>query len=270
MLARLTATALRPVQSIVGPGFLLAIGLLAFSASSRAGLFSDDEARQAILDLRTRVDTIDDAQKNKLTQLNDKLDQLRNSVLELNNQLEQLRADLAKQRGQNELLARDVAELQRKQKDLQQGVDERVSKLEPQSLTLDGKTFVVDPEEKRSYDEAIGRLRQADFEGAANGLSALLKRYPNTGLRESTLFWLGNAQYGKRDYKESIASFRALLASAPEHIRAPEALLAIANCEIELKDAKAARRTLDELIKRYPKSEAAAAARERLAPAGKR
>lgn len=171
MLARLTATALRPVQSIVGPGFLLAIGLLAFSASSRAGLFSDDEARQAILDLRTRVDTLDDTQKNKLTQLNDKLDQLRNSVLELNNQLEQLRADLAKQRGQNELLARDVAELQRKQKDLQQGVDERVSKLEPQSLTLDGKTFTVDPEEKRSYDEAIGRLRQADFEGAANGLS---------------------------------------------------------------------------------------------------
>ena len=79
------------------------------------------------------------------------------------------------------------------------------------------------------------------------------------------LFWLGNAQYGKREYKEAIASFRALLAAAPDHPRAPEALLSVANCQIELKDAKAARRTIDELLKTYPKSEAAQAGKERLA-----
>ncbi len=81
----------------------------------------------------------------------------------------------------------------------------------------------------------------------------------------SVLFWLGNAQYGKRDYKEAIANFRILLQAAPDHLRAPEALLAIANCQIELKDNKrAARKTLEDLIKAYPQSEAAAAAKERL------
>ena len=55
------------------------------------------------------------------------------------------------------------------------------------------------------------------------------------------------------------------MASAPESIRVPEALLSIANCQVELKDSKAARKTLDELIKSHPKSEAAQAARERLA-----
>jgi TolA-binding protein len=69
----------------------------------------------------------------------------------------------------------------------------------------------------------------------------------------------------KRDYKEAIASFRSLVASAPDSPRAPEALLAIANCQAELKDTKSARRTIDELVKTYPKSEAAAAGRERLA-----
>ena len=47
--------------------------------------------------------------------------------------------------------------------------------------------------------------------------------------------------------------------------RAPEAMLAIANCQAELKDSKSARRTIDELLKTYPKSEAAQAGRERLA-----
>lgn len=258
------SAAQRFVKLLIGPGFLLAFGLMAYSSIARAGLFSDDEARQAILDLRQRVDKLEEGQKGKVSDLNERVDQLRRSVLELNSQIEQLRADLAKQRGQDELLARDVAELQRKQKDLMQGVDERVSKLEPQSITLDGKTFQVDPEEKRAYDEAISRLKQVDFDGAITGLSGVLKRFPGTGYRESALFWLGNAQYGKRDYKEAIGNFRALLTSAPDHARAPEALLAVANCQIELKETKAARKTLEELIKTYPKSEAAGAARQRL------
>lgn len=42
-------------------------------------------------------------------------------------------------------------------------------------------------------------------------------------------------------------------------------MLSIANCQIELKETKAARRTLDELLKAHPQSEAAQAARERIA-----
>jgi tol-pal system protein YbgF len=79
------------------------------------------------------------------------------------------------------------------------------------------------------------------------------------------LFWLGNAQYARRDYKEAIATFRSLVASAPDSPRAPEAMLAIANCQAELKDTKAAKKTIDDLLKAYPKSEAAQAGRERLA-----
>ncbi len=92
----------------------------------------------------------------------------------------------------------------------------------------------------------------------------MLRRFPSSGYRESALFWIGNAQYGKRDYKEAIASFRTLVTAAPDSARAPEALLAIANCQAELKDTKAARKTIDELLKTYPKSEAAQAGRERL------
>ena len=98
-----------------------------------------------------------------------------------------------------------------------------------------------------------------------NALSAFRKRYPASGYNESALFWLGNAQYGVRQYKEAISSFRTLVAGSPDHPKAPEALLAIANCQAELKDSKGARQTIGDLLKAYPKSEAAQAGRERLA-----
>ena len=98
----------------------------------------------------------------------------------------------------------------------------------------------------------------------AVALAAFIRRYPASGYLDSARFWLGNALYGKRDYKEAIAVFRAMIASSPDHPRAAEALLAVANCQVEMKDVRGARRTLDDLLKSYPKSEAAAAGRERL------
>ena len=258
----------------------LCLASLGFAPGARAGLFDDDEARKAILDLRQKLEQSNERQRalqaEQISRLSDQITQssaqsaeqiatLKRSILDLNNQLELLRADNARLRGQDEQLARDVAELQRKQKDIAQGVDDRIRKIEPQKVTIDDKEISVDPDEKRQYDDAMAVLRKGDFDKAATSLSAFQRRYPASGYSESVLFWLGNALYGKRDYKDAIASFRALLSAAPNGTRAPEAMLAIANCEVELKDSKAARRTIGELVKAYPKSEAAQAGRDRLA-----
>ncbi len=237
--------------------------------AAHAGLFDDDEARRAILDLRQKLEQNGEQQRARQAELNtqllDQIAQLKRSLLDLNAQLESLRADNARLRGQDEQLARDVSELQRRLKDTQQGVEERVRKIEPQKVVVEGKEFTADPEEKRQYDDAIVQLRKGDFAAAAQALSAFQRRWPASGYSHSVLYWLGNAQYGKRDYKEAIASFRALVAAEPEHPRAPEALLSIANCQIELRDTKAARKTIGDLLKAYPASEAAQAGRERLA-----
>ena len=241
------------------------LAAVAYTPAAHAGLFDDDEARRAILDIRTRIDQNTERQRTGQQQLTDQIEQLRRSMLDLNNQLEQVRSDNAKLRGQNEQLARDLSDVQRKQKDLQSGVDDRMRKFEPQQVTVDGKTFSADPDEKRQYDEALELLRKSDFAGTANALTAFRKRYPSSGYNDSALFWLGNAQYGTRQYKEAIVSFRAMVAAAPDNAKAPEALLAIANCQAELKDTKGARKTIDDLVRTYPQSEAAQAGRDRLA-----
>lgn len=241
--------------------------------AAHAGLFDDDEARKAILDLRSRIQTSDDAQRARSDQLakqladlqGDQVGGLRRSLLDLNSQLDAVRTDMAKLRGQNEQLARDVAELQRKQVDLSQGVDERLRKMEPQKVMLDGKEVLVNADEAREYDLAMTAVRGANFAEAANALTAFQRRFPSSAYSDSVRFWLGNAYYGKRDYKNAVAVFRAFIAAAPDHPRAPDALLSLANCQLELKDVKTARRTFEDVIKAYPNTDASRAAKERLA-----
>jgi len=247
----------------------LAACAFAVALPAHAGIFDDDEARRAILDLRKQLEQSNEQararQAEQMAVMNDSISQLKRSLLDLNSQIETQRADNARLRGQIEELTRSVAELQRKQTDIQQGVDDRIRKIEPQKVTVDDREFTVDPEEKRQYDEALAGFRRGEFDHAASGFATLMKRFPATGYRDSSLFWMGNAQYALRQYKEAIASFRALVAASPQSLRAPEALLAIANCQAELKDKVAARKTIDDLIRTYPKSEAAQAGKERLA-----
>ena len=171
---------------------------------------------------------------------------------------------MSKVRGLNEQLVRDVAELQRRQKDIAQGVDDRLRQFEPVKVVVDGREMMVEPAEKRDFEAALAVFRKGDFSSAQPAFVDFIKRYPKTVFGPSALFWLGNAQYATRDYKEAIINFRDLIARDPLHLRAPEAELAIANCQIELKDVRGARKTLEELIKVYPQSEAAVTAKERL------
>ena len=154
--------------------------------------------------------------------------------------------------------------IQRRQKDIAQGVDERLRKVEPSKVSVDGREFIADPNESREFEAALAIFRKGDFPAAQAAFAEFIKRYPQSGFRPTALFWLGNAQYANRDYRGAITNFRALLTASPDHPRAPEAVLSIANCQIELKDTTGARKSLDELVKAYPQSEAAVAARERL------
>jgi len=238
-------------------GAALAAALLCASLGAQAALFEDDEARRAILDLRQRVEAM---RLQGEQRQNDENAQLRRSLLDLQNQIEQMRGELARMTGQNEQLTRTVTEMQQRQTD----VDDRLKKNEPSKVAVDGREFTADPREKADFDAALGIFRAGQFAQAQTAFAEFVKRYPQSGYNASALFWLGNAQYATRNYTEAIANFRSMLSLAPDHAKAPEAVLSIANCQIELKDTRAARRTLEDLTKAYPQSEAAQAGRERL------
>ena len=267
-MTRTSARARRAGSALLALACAGGLGLAA-ALPAQAALFGDDEARKAILDLRAKVDANRQTSDAALAELRRQQDEQgansRRAVLDLANQVETLRAELAQLRGQNEQLARDISDLQRQQKSVLSVLDERLRTLEPARVSQDGVEFTVQPREKAEFEAAMAALRASDFDRAAELYGQFMRRYPDSGYLPAVLYWQGNARYAARDYKPAIDSYRALIAKVPGHARVPEAMLQIANCQQELKDAKAARRTLEELLKAYPKSEAGNTARDRLA-----
>jgi tol-pal system protein YbgF len=255
---------------------------LLISLVAHAGIFDDDEARKAILELRQQLTSLSstvNANLNAAQQKNtDEITQLRKSLFEFQNQIDRQKAEIAQMRGENEVLARTVAETQIRIKDMLQAADQKIkaaeqrtqeteqklSKLEPVPVALDGRNFMADPNEKRDFDAAFALFRAGDFVKSQKALFEFIQRYPGSGYSPSALYWLGNAQYSNRDYKEAIINFRNMIAKTPDHMRAPEAMLSISNCQLEMKDPKAAKKTIEDLMKAYPKSEAAFAGIERM------
>lgn len=268
---------IRPVtRSVAVASFLL------MSLAAHAGIFDDDEARKAILDLRQQITSLNATVNTSLSaaqqRSTEEIAQLRKSMLELQNQIDKQKGEISQLRGDNEVLARNLAEMQIRQKDMlqsaeqklqaaeqrSQAVEQKLIKLEPIKIALDGREFMADPTEKRDFDAAFALFRTGDFVKSQKALFDFIQRYPGSGYSPSALYWLGNAQYSNRDYKEAIINFRSMISKNPDHMRAPEAMLSIANCQLEMKDPKSAKKTLEDLMKAYPKSEAAFAGVERL------
>lgn len=208
----------------------------------------------------------------------------RQAALQLQSQIEALKQELANLRGEREQLVRDISLLQRAQKETGLDMEDRfqklyerlakrepvVSKEEPPksnklTVQVDGFEFLAEPEEKQDFEAAFVLFRKGDFSAAAKEFGQFVKTYSASGYKPSALYWLGSARFARRDFNEAMAQLRTLVTDFPNHARAPEAMLTMGNAQIEIKQSKEARKTFNELLKLYPSSEAAAAAKDRLA-----
>ncbi|WP_206951301.1 tol-pal system protein YbgF [Trinickia acidisoli] len=221
---------------------------------AHAGLFDDDQARQAILDLRAKTDNLTSQLSAAQRALNDQ-----------QSRMDQLNQQIATLRGQNEDLANQVATLQKQQKDYYTDLDGRLKKLEPQTETVDGVQGTVQPGETDAFNAASQQFRSGDFKGAAASFRSFIAKYPQSPYQPTAQYWLGNALYALHDYKGSTATWQGIVKNYPQHPRAPEALLAIANNQLEQGQKAAARRTLQEIISQYGGSDVAQTAQQKLA-----
>lgn len=241
--------------------FVAAAFACAFMPSmASAGLFDDDEARKAILDLRAKIDAVSARLDNKLETKADK-----STALELANENEQLRAEIAKLRGQIEILTNDLANTQKRQQDFYIDLDNRMRKMEPKRMTVDGKEATVDVNEQRAYDAALTLFKAGDYKNAAPAFSSFLVNYPQSAFAGSAQYWLGFSYFAQRDFRNTILNMQQVVKNYPDHPKAPDALLNIASCHIELKERPAAKKALESVIAQYPDTEAAQAAKNRLA-----
>lgn len=239
------------IKKTLAAAFMAAFSL--GSLQAHAALFGDDEARRAILDVRAKVDAMQQSKAES------------SAVLDLSNQNEQLRQEIARLNGQIEVLTNELANAQQRQKDFYTDLDNRLRKLEPQSVNVDGQDAMVGQSEQRNYDDALTLFKGGDYKKAGAAFTDFVQRYPQSAYAPSAQYWIGNALYAQRDYRNAISAQQTLLKKYPDNPKAADAMLNIASSYMELKDRSAAKKTLESLVAKYPSTPAAQTAKERLA-----
>jgi tol-pal system protein YbgF len=168
-------------------------------------------------------------------------------------------------RGKIEVLTNELTNAQKRQKDFYVELDNRMRKLEPQPVLIDGQQVLIDSSEQNVYDAALAQFKAGDYKAASLAFSDFVGRYPKSGFAASAQYFMGSSFYALRDYEKAVNAQMVVLKMYPQSSRAPDAMLNIASCYLEMKDKVSAKKMLKKLVAQYPKSEAAETAKERLA-----
>lgn len=262
-----------PHWRVFACALFVAAGLLCGPA--HASIFSDDEARKAILELRDTLTEYDHQQKERMDALTQRIDDLANRVeglqhgmLEQADHTDAANQEIAKVRGATEELRNEILNEQKRDRERYADIDARLRKLEPSEVSVEGRNVQVAREEQAAYDAAMGEFRANEFRNAIHGLEGFLARYPQSVYAPTAQYWLGSSYYAVKDFSSAVAAQSALVEHYPDSPHVPEALLNMAASQVELNDRKGARATLGRIIKDFPDSDQAKLAKERLASLG--
>ena len=115
--------------------------------------------------------------------------------------------------------------------------------------------FALAQSKQKGGEVAVARALYVDF----------IKKYPRDELAGEAHFALGESYFVEDKCSEALPEFGQLVKSFPSSKSMPIALLHSADCFQRLKNLDAAQAALDQVIKRYPGTDAAKKAKARLA-----
>jgi tol-pal system protein YbgF len=205
-------------------------------------------------------------------------------LVEMLVRIDNLQNELQILRGEIELHAHELEDIKQRQRDLYVDIDRRLLRLErggtdsgavnsPSSgSTAKGATSAevksgaavttaaaVAPSgagdlanEQQSYQAAFDLLRELRYDQAVTAFQGFIKSYPNGRYAHIAQYWIGEANYAQRNFKEAIKDYQKLIDKYPNSPKLAEAMLKIGYSQYELKDMKQAEATLNQLIKSYP------------------
>jgi tol-pal system protein YbgF len=239
-------------------------------------------------------DTVLQAKLSDLDARITRLERANQSQVELAQHLEAEQAQVRELRGQFDQLEHDNAALRKQQHDLYTDLDARVKALSAASAAggaagaaagtaattgtagaaADGAPAAAvagapgaseaSSTEQAVYSQSFDALKAGSYSIAITGFKDFLKNYPQSSLAENAQYWLGEAYYVNHDYDSAADAFRTVLKKWPDARKAPDALLKLGYTQLEQKQLTAARSTLTAVTQRYPGTDAAKLAADKL------
>ena len=115
------------------------------------------------------------------------------------------------------------------------------------------------------YDQATQDLTQGRYALALAAYRDFLRRFPDSDLADNAQYGVGECFFAQARFDSALVEYTRVGAVWSQGDRAPAALYKVGLCEDRLGRAADARRTFEELVRRFPQSGEAQLARDRLA-----
>lgn len=216
----------------------------------------EDPVQVRLDDLDSRVGRIDRIVSNQ-------------SLMQMTQRVDGLQEEMRTLRGRIEELQNENAVLKKQQRDLYADLDKRLTEAaaSASAAALASAPAAPAPEadEQALYNRALEQLRARNYAAAVDGFRALAASHPTGQMADNTQYWLGEAYYVTAEFDQAAAAFQRVLTGWPNSRKAPDALLKLGYTQIEQNKLAAARATLQQVASRYPDSDAAKLAADRLA-----
>jgi len=120
------------------------------------------------------------------------------------------------------------------------------------------------PDADELYKEAYADYTQQRYPLAISGFKEILTRYPASELADNAQYWIGECLLAQRKYKEALEAFDALVTLYPTSNKIDYAIFKKAIALEAMGSRADAMRQLELVIERFPKTDVARTAREKL------
>ncbi len=114
------------------------------------------------------------------------------------------------------------------------------------------------------YKNALNDYTRGKYDLAIDGFRSYIFLYPKTDLLPSAQYWLGESFYRRKDHGLAVRQFELFVTEYPKNPKVASALLKQGYAYLELGNTSQGRAVLNSLRKRFPKSQEAKLAKERL------
>lgn len=104
------------------------------------------------------------------------------------------------------------------------------------------------------YTSAKQAFDQGDFETARKGFNQIITEYPKSEHADNAQFWIGEIFYREKWYEKAILEYQKVIENYPKGNKVPASLLKQGFAFLSLGDKANARLILNELAKKYPKT----------------
>jgi len=180
------------------------------------------------------------------------VDQLSGQIQALNDTLDELKARLAK-------VSKQLEDMQAAQQNVAAQQSQQTQQQQQQAQA---------PPPDVLYNNALRDYNAAKNDLAAQEFGDYVKYYPNTDLAGNAYFYLADLEFRQGNYQQAVKDYDQVLQNFPTGNKAPAAQLKKGFALLELGQKDGGIAELRRLIQRYPRSNEALQARDRLRKLG--